>query len=180
MKLLLFRNLLPCLLLVLVPACKCGPTSDLEIEGSGRFKAQVRQALVLLQQQDLAAYEILTNNVGRIQEGEPSGMQAYATPPVYVMSDVTAFYSLTWCAATIAHDSFHSKLYHDYQRTNPGLVPDSVWMGRAAEQKCMSYQIEAMRKLGSPEHEISYARTQADGHYVTDAQSWQEYRNRNW
>jgi len=151
-----------------------------EVAGSERFKGQVREAMALLQQQDSAAYGVVTNNVGRIQEGGRSGMQADATPPVYVMSETTALHSLTWCAATIAHDSFHSKLYHDYQRAHPGPVPDSIWVGRGAERQCMEYQLEVMHRIGASEWEISYARTQADGHFVTNAESWQEYSKRKW
>lgn len=192
-----FRHILLCLLVALLQACNRAQvsrprslnqtgadfkalSSTLEISGSERYKEQVHRAIVLLQTRDLPAYKIVTDNVGRIQEGQPSGMQAYATPPVYVMSDLTAFSSLTWCAATIAHDSFHSKLYHDYQRTHSGPVPNSVWIGRAAEQECMKHQISVMRRIGASGSEISYAKAQADGHYVTKAESWREYRNRKW
>jgi hypothetical protein len=175
-----FRYVLLYLVVTVFPGCNRGPVSTPDVAGSERFKDQVHRAIVLLQQQDLVSYEVLTNNVGRIKEGEQSGMHAYSTPPVYEMSDVTAFYSVTWCAATIAHDSFHSKLYHDYQRGHPGPVPDSVWVGRAAEQECMKYQLEVMGRIGASEWEISYAKTQADGHYVTNGESWQEYKNRKW
>lgn len=175
-----FRRALLCLLVAVLQACDREPVATPDVAGSGRFKDQVHRAIVLLQQQDLAAYEVLTNNVGRINESERSGMRAYATPPVYEMSDSTAFYSVTWCAATIAHDSFHSKLYHDYQRDHPGPVPNSVWVGRAAEQQCMKYQLEVMAKIGASEYEVSYAKTQADGHYVTNGESWQEYSKRKW
>ncbi|MBI1176815.1 hypothetical protein GC207_05180 [bacterium] len=151
-----------------------------EVVGTVRFKRQVHRAIALLRQRDEAAYQIVTNNIGRIEEGDRSGMRAYATPPVYVMSDVTAFYSLTWCAATIFHDSIHSKLYHNYQKAHPGPVPDSVWVGRAAERQCMEQQIEAMQLLQASDWEISHAKAQGDGHYVINAESWQEYSNRNW
>ena len=99
------------------------------------------------------------------------------------MNDATAFYSLTWCAATIAHDSFHSKLYHDYQKTHKGkanTVPDSVWTGTAAEKLCMSHQISVMQRLGAPQREIDYAKTQSDGHYVKDHETWDDYKKRKW
>jgi hypothetical protein len=120
-------------------ACDCARASEPEIVGSVRFSNQVHQAMILLEARDSGAYAIVTNYVGRIQEGEHSGMWAYKTPPTYEMTDATAFYSLTWCAATIAHDSFHSKLYHDYQKVHDGEVPDAVWIGTAAEQQCMKH-----------------------------------------
>jgi len=165
---------------IAIGGCGRVPTSQLEVVGSRRFHDQVSRALALLKERDLAAYELLTNNVGSIREAQRSGMWAYATPPTYDMTDATAFYSVTWCAATIAHDSFHSKLYHEYQAAHPGPVPDSVWIGRAAEQKCMGYQLEVMHRLRASDWEIAHARSQADGHYVTNAASWQEYKARKW
>src|SRR5688572_9506659 len=88
--------------------------ADPEIVGSLQFSNQVHHALLLLRSRDTNAYGMVTNYIGRIEQGKRSGMWAYKSPPTYEMSDSTAFYSLTWCAATIAHDSFHSKLYHDY------------------------------------------------------------------
>jgi hypothetical protein len=154
--------------------------SELEVVGSERFSNQVQQAMALLRSKDQEAYRILTSNVGRIQEGERSGMWAYRKPPTYEMSDNTAYYSLTWCAATIAHDSFHSKLYHDYLKGQSGPVPDSVWTGTLAEQACMKYQLAVMERIGAPKAEIDYAVEQADGHYVKDHESWDDYKKHNW
>ena len=150
-----------------------------EIVGSTRFRSQVHRALLLIKARDADAYAIIMEDVGRIAEGKRSGMWAYRTPPTYEMSDATAFCSLTWCAATIAHDSFHSKLYHDYRKRH-GEVPDAIWTGTAAEQQCMKHQLTVMRRIGSPQSEISYAETQADGHYVKDHETWDDYEKRDW
>lgn len=107
-------------------------------------------------------------------------MWAYKNPPTYEMADGTAFYSVTWCASTIAHDSYHSKLYHDYQKEHEGPVPDGIWGGIAAEQRCMKHQLEVMQTVGAPASEINYAKTMADGHYVTDHDTWKDYKNRDW
>jgi len=95
------------LILPFLQGCNHARSSETEIVGSTRFSAQVHQALILLKTQDPDAYAIVTNYVGRIEEGKISGMWAYKDPPTYEMSDLTAFSSVTWCAATIAHDSFH-------------------------------------------------------------------------
>jgi len=153
---------------------------DLEIMGSVPFSNQVHQAMALLKAQDAEAYAIVTNYVGRIREGEPSGMWAYSTPPTYQMSDTNAFYSVTWCAATIAHDSFHSKLYHDYHPKAGRGVPDAAWTGTEAERRCMKHQLGVMRRIGAPRGELEHARRQADGHYVKDGETWQDYRSRKW
>jgi len=167
-------------LLLILPACQRPQVGEPEIVGSLRFSNQVQQALLLLKSRDADAYAIVTNYVGRIKSGERSGMWAYQTPPTYEMSDTTAFYSVTWCAATIAHDSFHSKLYHDYLKSHSGPVPDAVWTGRAAEVKCMTHQLEVMERIGADKGELDYAKQQADGHYAKDQESWQDYQKRDW
>lgn len=158
----------------------CANAGEPEIDGSMRYSNQVHQALLLLETRDTNAYAIVTNYIGRIKEGEHSGMWAYSTPPTYEMSDTTAFYSLTWCAATIAHDSFHSKLYHDYQKAHKGPVPDDAWTGEAAERQCMRYQLGVMAHIGATKWEIDWAKKQADGHYVNDSDGWNQFNNRKW
>jgi hypothetical protein len=161
-------------------ACHTAKPAEPEIVGSLRFSNQVHQALALLSAKDTNAYAIVTNYIGRIQEGERSGMWAYQTPPTYELSDSTAFYSVTWCAATIAHDSFHSRLYHDYLKTHSGAVPDDVWTGTEAERQCMTHQLLVMERIGASRSEIDYAKKQADGHYVKNGETWQDYKQRKW
>lgn len=146
--------------------------ADPEIVGSLRFTNQVCQALALLRSHDTNAYFTVTNYVGRIQEGQRSGMWAYKTPPTYEMSDVTAYYSVTWCAATIAHDALHSKLYHDHSKVHGGAVPDAVWTGKEAEKQCMKHQLVVMERIGATQWEIDYSKKQSDGHYVKDKETW--------
>jgi len=160
MKNLLLRVWLAILLVFLFLPAGGAHASDCEIVGSATFTNQVVSALTLLKEKAPEAYGVVTNYVKRIEQGERSGMRAYKKPPTYEMSDKTAFYSLTWCAATIAHDSFHSKLYHDYP-TEPGkTVPDTAWTGTDAEKKCMEHQLNVMTLIGSPTNEIAYAKQQ--------------------
>ena len=175
---LIFTFALP-LTLVLGTSHRVG-AADPEIVGSLTFSNQVHQALLLLRSRDTNAYNVVTNYVGRIQEGERSGMWAYETPPTYEISHSTAFCSLTWCAATIAHDSFHSKLYHDYRKAHGGPVPDTVWTGKAAERQCMRHQLQVMKLIGAGKWEIDHAQKQADGHYAKDGETWKEYEKRKW
>lgn len=173
---------IPALLLALALSqfCDFARASEPEIVGSERFSKQVRQALLLLKARDANAYAIVTAYIGRIQEGERSGMWAYRTPPTYEMSYTTASYSLTWAAATIAHDSFHSKLYHDYRKAHGGPVPDAVWTGTAAEQQCMKHQLAVMKRIGATQWEIDYAMKQMGGHYTKDRETWDDYKKRKW
>jgi hypothetical protein len=155
--------------------------SDIEIVGSAKFTNQIVKALAILKRKAPDAYGIITNNIKRLQQGEKSGMWAYKTPPTYEIADKTTFYSVTWCSATIAHDSFHSKLYHEYKLTHGTPVPDSIWTGTDAEKQCMKHQLAVMARIGSPDHEIAYAVRESDGHYVDDKESWDKYKKkRNW
>jgi hypothetical protein len=154
-----------------------------EIVGSAEFVERVTQSLDLLESKAADAYAIVIRYVGRIEQGEHSGMWAYRTPPTYEMTDRTAFYSLTWCAGTIAHDSYHSKLYHDHRARNPGSVPGSVWSGEEAELKCIRHQIEVMELIGAPKHEIEHCR-QADGKHADidkdGKYDWEDFKKRDW
>ena len=149
--------------------------SEPEIKGSEQFIDQVQKALHLLKERDADAYAIVTEYVGRIQENELSGMDPLATPPTYYMSDITAFSSVTWCAATIAHDSFHSKLYHEYRRAHDGPVPSAVWKGREAEQQCIKHQLAVMERIGAPIEEIDHTKSLEDGRFVNDDGTRDDY-----
>jgi hypothetical protein len=160
--------------------CNCANAGQPEIVGSMQYSNRVHQALLLLEARDTNAYAIVTNYIGRIKEAEHSGMWAYLTPPTYEMGGTTAFYSVTWCAGTIAHDSFHSKLYHEYQKAHDGPVPNDIWIGRAAEQQCMKHQLAVMEHIGATTREMDWARKQADGHYVNDNEGWSDFNKRKW
>jgi hypothetical protein len=137
---------------------------NIEIKGSPKFEDQIKKALALIQQKSPEAYDVIQHYVGRIEQGNHSGMHATRTPPTYEMGDKTTFYSLTWCAGTIVHDSFHSKLYHDYLRTN-SVVPYDIWTGQQAELKCNAWQLKAMAKIGSPKNEIDHVERDDGTHY---------------
>jgi hypothetical protein len=139
---------------------------NVEIRGNTRFKNQVVNALVLLKSKSPDAYAIVTNYIGIIEQAKHSGMKAYAKPPTFHLNGRTAYYSVTWCASAIAHDSFHSKLFHDYLdkhrsqapgdalKSDWGLVPDHIWIGEAAEKQCVEHQLQVLREIGAPGEEI--------------------------
>lgn len=113
-------------------------------------------------------------------------MAAYLNPPRYDVSDITAFYSVTWYASTIVHDATHSQLYNEYASENGTPVPDDVWTGRKAEVTCCNRQYEAMKAIGSPSYELdylwslitsntAYEDVDGDGDY-----DWDDYFLRTW
>jgi len=154
-----------------------------EIVGSGKFKGQAAKALELLRDKAPGAYRITTEYVKRIEQAERSGMAARETPPTYRMADKTAFYSVTWCASTIAHDALHSKLYHDYKREHGGSVPARVWTGVEAEKKCIAHQLAVLQKIGAPFHEVSHCRKQKGTHHDVNKDGKydsKDYKKRDW
>jgi hypothetical protein len=146
----------------------------IRIEGTTQFKDQINVALQLLKAQDPEAYKIVEANIGVIKEGEHSGMRAYDEPPVFEANDRTVFYSITWCASAIAHDSMHSKLYHDYLKSHGGLVPADIWTGETAEKICLAHQTDVLKKIGAPDTEIQYCDHGTGDYWRTD------YDKRNW
>ncbi len=129
---------------------------EIDIVGSPEYKQQVTQALILLSKKSPEAYQIVKKYIGRIEQNERSAMLAYKNPPTYQMSNKTAFHSLTWCASTIAHDSYHSKLYHDYEDKHGKPVPYEIWAGFEAEKKSISHQIKTLKQIEAPLSEINY------------------------
>ncbi|MGA2506363.1 MAG: hypothetical protein ABSF80_02690 [Chitinispirillaceae bacterium] len=158
-------------------------SNEIIIIGSTEFKRQITKALTLLCEKAPKEYQVVKTYIGKIEENERSGMFAYKNPPTYQMSLKTSNYSVTWCASTIAHDSFHSKLYLDYKRKYGEPVPDTIWIGIKAEKKCISFQIKVLRQIGAPQNEIDYS-SSLDGTYYDvnkdGKYDWDDYKLRNW
>lgn len=173
-------------LILLVSGCKSPVSSpsterfdNLTIQGSPQFREQVANALALLKSKSPQGFEIVTNYVGLIEQHEHSGMQVHHNPPVFQLNDKSAFYSLTWCAGVIAHDSFHSKLYFDYKKQHSWSlwVPPGVHGGAKAEHACLQHQLAVLQNIGAPTNEIDWCRQSA----TQTNKYWEvKYKNRNW
>lgn len=157
--------------------------NGIRISGDKEYVTQVKASLELINRSAPEEFANIRRYVGIIEQNERSGMLAYAEPPKYQMSKVTAFYSLTWCAGTIAHDAHHSKLYHDYKESHGGLVPDNVWIGKEAEMKCIAYQSMVLQKIDAPQQELIYLKTLDGSYYDIDKDGdydEEDYIKRNW
>jgi hypothetical protein len=148
--------------------------SEIKIIGTEKFKIAVANALTLLKTKAPESYKIATDYIGIIKQSEHSGMRADQNPPIFELNDRSAFYSLTWCAGVIAHDSFHSYLYHDYKKIHSGIVPRDAWTGYAAEIKCLTHQVRVLEAIGAPDNEISHCKN------VPVFYSDVDYKERNW
>lgn len=162
MKALIATRNIKALVGILIVASGCTATKlihfeTVEIRGTSEFQVRVVSALKLLKAQAADAYSIITNEIGVIEQSKRSGMRAWLKPPKFEMADGTA-YSITWCAGSIAHDSFHSKLYHDYLREKPKTkqVPEAVWTGAEAEKLCTTHQLTVLKAIGGPTNELDW------------------------
>lgn len=157
---------------------------DIKIKGNSEFITQTRAALTLLEQKDPDAFKKIQTYVGIIEQGEHSGMWAWEIPPRYEVGDVTAFYSISWYASTIAHDATHSELYAQYQLAHPGEpVPEDAYGGVEIERFCIGYQVEVAKRIGAPQSEVDYLSTLDGTHCDVDNDGdcdWDDYQNRDW
>ena len=131
----------------------------IEIKGSDEFVLRIKEALDLLEEKAPDAYKLINKYEDKIEQEKVSGSVAYKASPQINLSEKTAFYSLTWCASVIAHEAYHSKLYHDYKEEHSGEVPREAWGGTERELECIKYQTEVSKKIGAPKHEIDYLKT---------------------
>lgn len=147
------------------------------IRGSPAFAAQVTSALILLRERAPEAYTLATNHIGVIYQFQHSGMRAETHPPRFDLADATAFHSVTWCAGSIAHDSYHSFLYRSWLAEHSGSirVPDLLWKGEEAEKLCLAHQLEVLKAISASASEILWCQQVVTNRY------WDvKYGKRNW
>jgi len=154
-----------------------------QIYGNTPFIEQVESSLKLLREKSPEAFELTLRYSPRIEQSSRSGMRAYAEPPTFDLSPKTANYSASWCAGSIAHDTYHSKLYHEYLDAHGEPVPDEEWGGKAKELECIHYQAQVLRNIGAPEYEIRYVDHLDGTHYDLNGdgkETWMDYWLRDW
>ena len=156
------------------------------IQGTREFRDHVVAALTLLKAKSPQAYEMVTNYIGVFAQSRHTGMAAYEEPPTSYLHDKPAWESVEAFAADIAHESFHSKLYHDFLRTNAWAtvqagahtivsVPEESWGGEAGEKLCCEYQVRILTELGASVSEIAAAAWDPSNRY------WEvPYEKRDW
>jgi hypothetical protein len=126
----------------------------IEIHGSTEFISRTGEALALLAPTPF--FSEIQRTIAVIKQGTRSGMRAYAKRPTFVVGKRTWSHSALWYAGAIAHDCFHSKLYHD-ERARTGSRPAAdCWTGSGAEKKCLAFQIEVLKALHVDEKTVAY------------------------
>ena len=124
------------------------------MRGGAEFIRATRAALELLQSH--SRFVEVQRYVAMIKQGRRSGMHAAAKKPAFVVGKRTWSHSPLWYAGAIAHDAYHSKLYHDGKAAACGEPPADCWTGGEAEQRCLGFQIEIVKTLGADASTVAY------------------------
>jgi hypothetical protein len=168
------------LLLVTLAFLGCGkPAStakigQIEIRGTAPFVGQVSRALELIRQKAPEEFAAIEANVKRVLQQARSGMNNYTDPPTCELADPTTFYSITWCAGCIAHESHHAALFKQ---------PGHVYGLAEEESACNAVQLKVMKLIGSPAEELSYLAAQDGSHFDLNGDgkyTQEDYGQRNW
>lgn len=123
--------------------------------GSADFAEKTKAALARLKKSGYLGE--IKGHASIIKQSNCSGMNVYAEKPTFQVGKETWNSNNVWYAGTIAHDSFHSKLYHDSKKAKGGVEPPAEdWSGRQAEIECLNYQARVLRGLQAPEYMIQY------------------------
>jgi hypothetical protein len=157
--------------------------AGIQILGSRDFVQKVEDALKLLRRTSPSAFAVVTAHIRCIRQYSRSSMRADADPPTFDFSLKSAGYSQTWCASCIAHDAYHSKLYHDYRSLHDEPVPYDAWEGPAKERECNAFQLSVLRDASAPHHEIQHIAAQDGTHFDLDGDdqhTWSDYRLQDW
>lgn len=150
------------------------PKFNFEIRGAPAFKTRTLEALALLERSE--AFTRAAPYIEIIKEADHSGMRAYDARPVYEVGFRTWNYSAPWYAGTIAHDGYHSLLYHVAKGTGAAEPPASAWTGAEAERKCLKFQARVLREIKADPALIKYVRDQTPHPTYQNT----EYSKRDW
>src|SRR5207245_4089030 len=123
--------------------------------------------------------------LGVIRKRRRCDIRAGAKKPTFVVGNRNWQHSVLWYASAIAHDAYHSKLYHETQNSLGGKEPDAnAWTGTDAERKCLAFQRKVMVELNADPKTIAYLEDCAkDPAYQGRNQgwrSWLDYLKRRW
>ena len=148
-------------------------TEAIQVVGSYEFKFQVRMALQLIEDELPHTFSAVAAVVGRIEQWDRSGMWAHSEPPTLRLGDRTAFYSVTWCAGFIVHDTCHAWLYREGESTS----------GVEAEKTCNALQYEFLRRVRAPYWETQHVRNLSGSEHDSNGNGsydWEDYWMHDW
>ena len=155
----------------------------IQIRGAEEFLLRTREALALLK--STSRFAEIRPNIALISQGTRSGIKAWRENPTFSVGERTWKHSALWYAGAIAHDAFHSKLYHEAKRSGGGTEPDpDAWTGGKAEKICLAFQRRVLLELGADGAIIAYVdeceKNPAYQGHNRGWRSWLDYLKRWW
>jgi hypothetical protein len=138
---------------VLFDRRKSSSFAGIQLVGNAAFRARSLEALQLLSSRSY--FEVVQQHIAFIKQGARTGMRAWAKPPAFVVGKATWQHSVLWYASAIAHDAYHSKLYHE-AKTGGSEPPPGTWTGAAAEKQCLLFQRQVLIALDADPMMIAY------------------------
>lgn len=117
------------------------------------FKDKINLSLAMLKEKAAAGHALVASTVERIAADEKSGADVYRAEITLARPTFDA--SLTWLASVLVHETKHIVLHRAKEKH----------FGLEAEQKCNAVQLETLRMIGAPQHEIAYMLAQTGEHF---------------
>lgn len=129
------------------------------IRGDEAFIQATIGALELLKARTPDVYALLKKHLALIVAREPSGVFVIGLAHFpTTMVDIGPAYSTASpveYAGALAHETYHCELYRRAEQSAPSRrVPKDAYLGRDAESQCLTYQCDALRRLGLDEARI--------------------------
>jgi hypothetical protein len=122
---------------------------SLEVYGRQEFRHAVRNALFLLRDKKLPAWDTLTQHVGSILEGTRTYVIVTAHPAFMFIDGPHSRQDPEFLAGTIAHLACSIQLHRTYEAEFPGRrVPRDVYSGSGAQERCDKACHECLLALG--------------------------------
>jgi hypothetical protein len=125
-----------------------------EIRGTLEFVMLMVACLDLLK--PLSEYEEARPYIFRIYQGFEHSMRVDCNPPtMHIGKDGGC---AKWYASVIAHEAYHSLLYHQELERNGGWkeLASNAHSGTEAEKRCFQFQASVLRKLGATKKQIDH------------------------
>jgi hypothetical protein len=112
-------------------------------------------------------------------------MKAWADKTTFTVGKATWKHSDVWYAGTIAHETYHSKLYFDAKGGNHVKEADSdARTGVEAEKQRLAFQRQVLMELNADKKIIAYidhcAQNPTYQGHTTGWRSWLDYVLRWW
>ena len=121
----------------------------IDVHGWPEFRRSVMQALLMLRDERLPAWDTLAQHVQSIIEGRRTTMVVTAHPAFIFVDEPHSAQEPEFLAATIAHMACSCRLHRDYEAEFPGRrVPHDVYCGSAAQERCARAYEECLSALG--------------------------------